>query len=150
MTDKNKPNAEAEKLAKACAKKMLEHDNATRDLGMLVKEVSPGGATLTMTVKEHMLNGHGTCHGGYLFTFADSAFAFACNSYNKATVAAAADISFVAPAFIGDKLIAKAIEKHRAGRSGVYDVKVSNSKSQTIALFRGKSRTISDKGPLDV
>ncbi len=150
MTDNNAAVDSAQKLATRCAKKMFELDQATQDLGMSIDSVSPGSATLSMTVTEKMLNGHKTCHGGYIFTLADSAFAFACNTYNKVTVAAAADISFLMPVKLGETLTATAVEKHRAGRSGVYDVTVTNTQNQTIALFRGKSRTISDKGPLDV
>ncbi len=150
MTDNNAALDSAQKLATLCAKKMFELDQATKDLGMSIDRVSPGSATLSMTVTEKMLNGHKTCHGGYIFTLADSAFAFACNTYNKVTVAAAADISFLMPVKLGETLTANAVEKHRAGRSGVYDVTVTNTQNQTIALFRGKSRTISDKGPLDV
>ena len=140
----------SDETARDVAKKMLELDHATRDLGMKLEHIALGTATLSMTVKPTMLNGHQTCHGGYIFTLADSAFAFACNTYNKVTVAAAADISFLLPVMQGETLTATAVEKHRAGRSGVYDVTVTNEKNQTIALFRGKSRTISDKGPLDV
>ena len=150
MTDNNAAVDSAQKLATRCAKKMFELDQATQDLKMSIDSVSPGSATLSMTVTKKMLNGHKTCHGGYIFTLADSAFAFACNTYNKVTVAAAADISFLMPVKLGETLTATAVEKHRAGRSGVYDVTVTNTQNQTIALFRGKSRTISDKGPLDV
>lgn len=139
----------AQELATACADAMLAHDHATKNLGMQLLQTTPGGAVLSMVIGKTMLNGHGTCHGGFIFTLADSAFAFACNSYNAITVAAAADISFLAPAFEGDTLTATAVEQFRAGRSGIYDVTVTNADGKTIALFRGKSRTISDRGPLD-
>ena len=150
MTDTIASTIASDETARQVADKMLELDQATRDLAINFDHVALGTATLSMTVTDTMLNGHKTCHGGYIFTLADSAFAFACNSYNKVTVAAAADISFLLPVQLGETLTARAIEKHRAGRSGVYDVTVTNNKNQTVALFRGKSRTISDKGPLDV
>lgn len=109
---------------------------------MRIIEVRPGYAELKMMVREDMLNGHTMCHGGFIFTLADSAFAFACNSYGIATVAAGAVIDFLLPAFAGDELTAQAVEQTLAGRSGVYDVAVSNQKGQRVALFRGRSRQI--------
>ncbi len=150
MTDNIAASDTAQKIAHRCAQKMFKADQATHGLGINIDEISPGSATLSMIITDKMLNGHQTCHGGYIFTLADSAFAFACNSYNKTTVAAGADISFLHPVMLGEKLTACAIEKHRAGRSGVYDVAVTNSQNKVVALFRGKSRTISDKGILDV
>jgi len=150
MTDNNAASDTAQTIAHRCAQKMIEADQASIGLGINIDKITPGSATLSMIVTDKMLNGHQTCHGGYIFTLADSAFAFACNSYNKTTVAAAADISYLHPVQAGEKLTATAIEKHRTGRSGVYDVAVSNSQNNIVALFRGKSRTISDKGILDV
>lgn len=109
---------------------------------MRIVEVHPGYAKVAMTVRADMANGHATCHGGMIFTLADSAFAFACNSYNLATVAAGCVIDFLAPAYVGDELIAEAVEQALAGRSGVYDVAVTNQKGQRIAMFRGRSRQV--------
>ena len=139
----------AQSIAEQCAAKMLAMDEASKALGVTIQTVSPGSAILNMQVTSKMLNGHKTCHGGFIFTLADSAFATACNSYNKTAVAASCDISFVRPAFAGDYLSAVATEQFRAGRNGIYDVSVTNQDNETIALFRGKSRVISKTGPLD-
>lgn len=128
---------------------MLSEDAASTGMGIMINKVSPGCCTIAMQVTDKMLNGHKTCHGGFIFTLADSAFAMACNSYNKTAVAAACDISFVRPAYSGDTLTAQAVEQFKAGRNGIYDVTVTNQNNQTIALFRGKSRVISKTGPLD-
>lgn len=128
---------------------MLSEDQVSSNLGVVIDKVSPGNAVISMQVTDQMLNGHKTCHGGIMFTLADSAFAIACNNYNKTAVAASADISFVSPAFAGDTLTATAIEQYKAGRNGIYDVVVTNQDNQTIALFRGKSRVISKTGALD-
>ena len=129
-------------LAEACAKAMWDDDNATRHLGMELVSIAPGEATIAMTVAEIMTNGHGTCHGGYIFTLADSAFAFACNGYNQRTVGQHASITYLAPARLGDRLTAAAREVSRQGRSGVYDVRVTNQDGLHIAEFRGLSRTV--------
>lgn len=105
-------------LAEACAKAMWDDDNATRHLGMELLTIAPGEATITMTIAETMTNGHGTCHGGYIFTLADSAFAFACNTYNQRTVAQHCSVTYIAPAFKGDRLTATAREVSRRGRPG--------------------------------
>lgn len=136
-------------IAEQCAKKMLSEDEASKNLGVVIEKVSPGHATISIQITNLMLNGHKTCHGGIMFTLADSAFSIACNNYNKTAVAASADISFVSPAFAGDKLTATATEQFKAGRNGIYDVVVTNQDNQTVALFRGKSRVISKTGPLD-
>ena len=104
--------------------------------------VAAGHATLSMMVAETMVNGHGLCHGGYIFTLADTAFAYACNSYGQRTVAQHCEITFVAPGQRGMRLVAVAAERHRAGRSGIYDITVRDEAGQTIAEFRGLSRTI--------
>lgn len=130
---------DATQLARACAEALYERDQATRRLGIRLLEAGPGSATLSMRVREDMIQGHGTCHGGYLFALADSAFAFACNSYNDATVAIGCSIDYVAPAREGDELIASALEQSRSGRTGNYDVRIENSRGQLIALFHGKS-----------
>ncbi len=129
-------------VAEAAAQAMWERDEASRRLGMTIETIRPGRARLRMRVREDMVNGHAICHGGYIFTLADSAFAFACNSYDVTTVAAHCEISFLAPARLGDDLVAEAAERHRRGRSGIYDVTVRNDRGETIALFRGWSRSI--------
>jgi acyl-CoA thioesterase len=128
-------------LARACADAMWKEDDASKGLGMKIVEVKQGQATLAMTVKPHMVNGHGIAHGGFIFLLADSAFAFACNSHNERTVAAHCDISFIKPGKLGDRLVAVAREISRSGRSGIYDVRVS-ADNVVVAEFRGHSRTI--------
>ena len=115
---------------------------ASRSLGMEVLYVGPGRATLRMTVTDDMVNGHAIGHGGYTFTLADSAFAFACNSYNRVTVAAGAEIRFRAPTRLGDVLTATATERQRAGRDGTYDISVSNAAGTVVATFVGRSKEI--------
>ena len=132
----------AEKSAAA----MWENDHASKGMGMSLDAIAPGKATMSMTVEKHHTNGHGICHGGFIFTLADSAFAFACNSYNKTTVAQNCTISFLAPGQLGDRLTAEAVEIHLSGRSGIYDINVTNQDGAKIAIFRGWSRTI--KGQL--
>lgn len=129
-------------LAKAAAEVMWREDNASKWLGMKIEEVRPGYARLSMTVTANMVNGHNLCHGGLIFTLADSTFAFACNSHNQRAVAAGCAIEFLAPAFLGDVLTAEGVEQALRGRTGVYDMKVTNQKSELIAVFRGKSATI--------
>ena len=128
-------------VAVECARAMWAADLASRRLGMRLGEVGPGHARLTMRVTEEMVNGHGTCHGGYLAVLADSAFAFSCNTYDDVTVAAGFDISFTAPAYLGDELAAVATERVRYGRSGLYDVTVTRSDGTVIAEYRGRSRS---------
>jgi acyl-CoA thioesterase len=118
---------------------MLANDRASRGLGMAVTTIGPGRATVTMTVRDDMLNGFDICHGGLITTLADSAFAFACNSYNEMTVASAIGIDILAPARLGDRLTAIAEERSVTGRLGVYDVTVRRDDGTVIALFRGKS-----------
>ncbi|MDJ1158101.1 hydroxyphenylacetyl-CoA thioesterase PaaI [Chelatococcus sp. SYSU_G07232] len=131
----------SEETARLAADTMWAGDNASRALGMEILGVGPGTATLAMTVTEAMTNGHGTAHGGFIFALADSAFAFACNSHGDVTVASHCDITFIRPGKRGDRLIATAREVSRAGRSGIYDVRVS-ADGVTIAEFRGMSRTV--------
>jgi acyl-CoA thioesterase len=131
-----------QRLAEQVAQAMGSRDRATQSLGMEILAVKPGFARVSMTVRGDMVNGHHICHGGFLFTLADSAFAYACNSYNANTVASACHIDFLAPAQEGDVLVAQAEERSRSGRTGVYDVTVCNSQGKTIALFRGKSYRI--------
>ncbi|GAB3192418.1 hydroxyphenylacetyl-CoA thioesterase PaaI [Hydrogenophaga aquatica] len=130
-------------LAEAVAQAMWSRDNATNALGMRIEAIGPGTATLTMTVRPDMVNGHHICHGGLIFTLADSAFAYACNSHNHNTVASACHIDFLAPAREGDVLEAEAVERSAAGRTGVYDITVRVRGGRTVALFRGKSYRIS-------
>jgi acyl-CoA thioesterase len=129
-------------LAELAGKTMYERDPASQALGMLLAEIRPGYARMTMAVRGDMLNGHQTCHGGYIFMLADSAFAFACNSYNHNTVGAGCTIDYLAPGREGDMLTAEATEQALAGKTGVYDIKVSNQDGRTIALFRGKSHRV--------
>jgi acyl-CoA thioesterase len=132
-------------LAKACAAVMWNDDAASRRLGMSLDSVSPGAATLTLTITDAMANGHGNCHGGYIFTLADSAFAFACNSRNELAVAQHCSITYIDPVRVGDRLTAVAREISRRGRNGICDVEVRNQDSVLVAVFRGHSRTIEGK-----
>ena len=132
----------ARALAERVAASMYARDTATQALGIRVVRVEPGFAELAMMVRNDMLNGHEICHGGFIFTLADSAFAYACNSYNLNTVASGCAIEFTAPAHRGETLTARAHERQLAGRTGVYDVEVANARGETVALFRGKSYRI--------
>jgi acyl-CoA thioesterase len=136
-------NHEAQALAERVAAAMYARDPASQGLGITLDSVGPGHATMSMTIRADMLNGHGSCHGGFIFTLADSAFAFACNSYNLNTVGAACTIDYLAPGRPHDVLTATAREQALAGKSGVYDVTVVNQEGRTIALFRGKSHRVS-------
>ena len=128
-------------IARACADAMWKEDDASKGLGMKIVEVKPGQATLTMTVQPHMVNGQRIAHGGFIFTLADSAFAFACNSHNERVVAAQGQITFIKPGKLGDRLVAEAREVTRGSRSGIYDVRVTSGDT-VIAEFRGHSRVI--------
>ena len=130
-----------EDVARACAEAMWAEDDASKGLGMEIVEIGPGFATLAMTVRPDMVNGQRIAHGGFIFTLADSAFAFACNSHNDRVVAAQGQISFIKPGELGDRLVAKAREVTRGGRSGIYDVRVTAG-DVVIAEFRGHSRVI--------
>ncbi|MCK0151356.1 hydroxyphenylacetyl-CoA thioesterase PaaI [Marivita sp. S6314] len=121
---------------------MWSDDGASKWLGMTLVSVDEGTAVMTLTVEKHHCNGHGMCHGGITFSLADSTFAFACNSRNQATVAASNHITYTAPARLGDTLTATAREVSLTGRSGIYDVRVSNQNDETIAEMRGLSRSI--------
>ena len=132
------PQARAEKSAEA----MMANDTASRSLGMQIDAIAPGAATLSMEVTATMLNGHQICHGGYIFTLADSAFAFACNSYNQLALAQQNQITYLTPGELGERLIATAVEVSNRGRSGTYDVTVTGGDGRSIALFRGLSRRI--------
>jgi acyl-CoA thioesterase len=137
--------------AQSAVESMLRADRASQHLGIEILEVAPGNVRVAMTVRPDMLNGHGLCHGGILFTFADSAFAFACNSRGEPMVAAGATIEFLAPTPGGERLIAVASEVTRTARNGIYDVRVANSSGEAVALFRGRSsrlRTSTSNGTL--
>ncbi|WP_355661357.1 hydroxyphenylacetyl-CoA thioesterase PaaI [Halomonas salifodinae] len=131
-----------QQLAEACAEAMFARDGASQALGMEIVSVAPGQAVMRMTVRDTMVQGHGNCHGGYLFTLADSAFAFACNTYDEATVASGCSIDYLGPAWEGDVLTATAEEQSRRGRTGVYDITIRNQHGDAIALFRGRSYKI--------
>jgi acyl-CoA thioesterase len=131
-----------QEIAQKSADEMWRDDRATAGLGMKIESVATGEATITMPVRRDMTNGHGVCHGGFIFTLADSAFDFACNSYNRRCVAQHCMVSFLAPAKEGMILRAHAKERQREGRGGIYDVSVSDETGLLIAEFRGWSRTI--------
>ena len=129
-------------LAEKCSEHMHRDDRCSQMLGMTVDESRPGYARLSMQVREKMLNGHGNCHGGMIFTLADSAFAHACNTRNHVSVAVSCQVEFLVAVTAGEILIAEAVEQFLQGKNGVYDVRVKSSDGALVALFRGKSRTI--------
>jgi acyl-CoA thioesterase len=133
---------QAQRVAERSAQALYRRDRASQALGMRLVEVRPGRARVVMTVRPDMVNGHDVCHGGIVFALADSAFAFACNSYNESTVAAAAAIDFLAAAHAGDELTAEASELWRTKRNGIYEISVRNQRGERIALFRGRSYRI--------
>jgi acyl-CoA thioesterase len=128
--------------AEAVRAQMYRRDRAAQALGITVEAIAPGSATCRMAVRDDMLNGHATCHGGLIFTLADTAFAYACNAGNRATVALSCQVTFIAPARQGDVLTASAREQSRTGRTGVYDVEVSRADGAIVALFRGQAYEI--------
>ncbi len=130
-------------IAQRCAAKMVADDQASQDLGIKIDSRKAGSAEARFEVRSNMLNGHNVCHGGLIFTLADTAFAFACNSYNKVTLAAGASIEFLRPAKLGDRLTATATERHRGRRTGLYDVVVTNQDDLDVAIFRGRSHMTS-------
>lgn len=133
---------QGQRLAERIAEVLYDQDRASKALGIQIQEIRPGYARLSMVVRPDMTNGHRIGHGGLVFTLADSAFAFACNSHNESNVAAAASIDFLAPAHEGDELTAVATELWRSGRSGIYEITVTNQKGARVALFRGRSARI--------
>jgi acyl-CoA thioesterase len=135
------PQALADRVRDA----MWPRDRAAHALGMVISSVGPGAATLSMTVREDMLNGHDICQGGLVTTLADTAFAYGCNAYNELTVASGFSVDLVAPGRLGDVLTATCREQNKAGRTGVYDVEVVNQRGERIALFRGRSYTMKGK-----
>lgn len=138
MTDREK----AQRVAAAVGRVMYERDACAQALGIVLESIGPGRAAMAMTVRPDMVNGHNIGHGGMIFTLADAAFAYACNSYNHSTVAAGCDITFPAAAKLGDRLTAVAEERHLKGRNGVYDVTITNQDGEVVGLFRGRSRRI--------
>jgi acyl-CoA thioesterase len=135
----------AQVLAQQVSASLWARDNATHALGIELRDTAPGRATMAMTVRADMLNGHAICHGGLIATLADSAFAYACNSYNELTVASGFAIELIAAARLDDVLVAHCAEVSKAGRTGVYDTEVRNQRGERIAMFRGRSYTIKGK-----
>ena len=135
-------DSDAQRLAERCAGAIWSNDSASRQLGMTVEQIGAGRASLSLIVSDKLINFQGVCHGGYIFTLADAAFALACNSYNQRAVAQFCTIAFMAPAYLNDTLTARASEVYRQGRSGIYDITVRNQKGEQIAEFRGHSRTV--------
>lgn len=143
MDDKQPGNAQA--IAEAVRDRMFADDAASRGLGMTVAAVGPGYSKVSMTVRPDMLNGFKTCHGGFITTLADSAFAFACNSHNEVTVASGIVVDFLAPVYEGDALEAECVEVALTGRTGVYDIRVTNQHGKTVVVMRGRSHTMKGK-----
>jgi len=139
------PSLTPQQTAEAVRDAMWVGDHATKMLGMRITAIAPGSATIEMTVRQDMLNGHAICHGGLITTLADSSFAFACNAYNELTVASGFTVDLVAPGRLGDVLTARCTELSKAGRTGVYDVEVTNQRGERIAIFRGRSYTMRGK-----
>ena len=137
--------SEAQAIAERVRDHMWASDRASQALGMRVAAIGPGSCTMTMTVREDMLNGYGTCQGGLLATLADSCFAFACNAHDEITVASGFSVDIVAPGRLGDVLTATAVEISKAGRTGVYDVDVRNQRDERVVAFRGRSYTMKGK-----
>jgi acyl-CoA thioesterase len=144
MSESSVSAGDAQQVAETAARRMYEQDSASRALGMQIVEIRPGFARLVMQVRKDMVNGHQICHGGLIFTLADSAFAFACNTYNLVTVAAGGSIDFLRPGRLGDTLTAAAEERSRSRRTGIYDVTVLNQAGECVAMFRGRSHQTSD------
>ncbi len=136
------PEQREQEIAERAGQAMFERDRASQMLGMQIVEMRPGYSRVTMAVRPDMVNGLRICHGGLLFTLADSAFAFSCNSYNENAVAATAQIDFLAPAFEGDVLTAVATEVWRSRRNGIYEITVTNQSGKRVALFRGRSHRV--------
>ena len=129
-------------VAQACARRMWADDRASREMGIELGKVTPGEASLHLVIKPRMLNGHGVCHGGLIFALADTAFAFACNSFNRRSIAMHCSVSFIEKVKAGTRLTAHARERVQYGRNGIFDVKVKDDEGTTVAEFRGHSRTI--------
>lgn len=131
-----------QEIAEKSAEAMWADDPASRELGMRIESIAAGKAVLSMMVRKDMVNGHGTCHGGFSFSLADSAFAFACNSYNLRAVAQHCSVTYITPGKLGERLTATAKETSRTGRSGIYDVTVTGEDGRDVAIFRGHSRQV--------
>lgn len=142
---KHRDEGQRQRTAERAAAALWEGDRTSQGLGMSIDACGPGSATVSMRVRPDMVNGHGICHGGLVFALADSAFAFACNSYGENTVAAGAAIEFLRPAREGDVLRAVAAERWRAGRAGIYEIEVRDQQGELIALFRGRSHQIAGR-----
>ena len=140
MSQNDTSQADAERHARD----MWDRDTASQTMGMEITSIKPGEAVVTMPVRKDMINGHGMCHGSFIFALADSAFAFACNSHGPTAVAADCQISFLRPVAPEEQLTACAAETYRRGRNGVYDIKVTDTQGETVAVFRGKSRVVSN------
>lgn len=136
------PHMTPEALARATGEAMYSTDRCSQWLGIRLLEVRPGAARMRMAVRDEFLNGHGICHGGLIFTLADSTFAFACNSHNNNTVAAGCTIEYLRPVHGDDELTAEATEQTLSGRHGIYDIRVTNRAGDVVAMFRGKSTQI--------
>jgi acyl-CoA thioesterase len=145
MTDENPKARERQRIAERSVEALWRGDAVSQGLGMQVEARGPGHATVSMRVRPDMVNGHGICHGGLVFALADSAFAFACNSYGDSTVAAGASIEFLKRVHEGDVLQAAATERWRAGRAGIYEIEVRNQRGELVALFRGRSHQVSGR-----
>jgi len=145
MDQKSQPERTPQELAEYVRDGMFANDRASKALGMRIVEVGPGRSVVEMTVLDSMVNGHDLCHGGLIATLADSAFAFACNSYNELTVASGFAIDLLAPGKLGDVLTAHCTEVSKSGRTGVYDAVVTNQRGERVAVFRGRSHTMKGK-----
>lgn len=152
MAEPSPQQLDAQKLAEACGSAMYERDYAAQALGITLEEIRPGYARMKMRVRKDMVNGHDICHGGMTFTLADTTFAYACNSRNQVTVASAASIDFVGPARLADELTAVGVERSLSGRTGVYDITVTDQQGGLIAHFRGRSYRIAGEviRPLEI
>ncbi len=135
----------AQDLAESVREAMWEDDHASKAMGMQVLAIGPGSSTVSMTVRQDMLNGHEICHGGLMTALADTAFAFACNAYNEVTVASGFDVNLISSARKGDVLTARCSEISKSGRTGVYDVSVRNQRDEAVVAFRGRSYTVKGK-----
>lgn len=131
-----------QQIAERCAALMWPDDKAAAALGISIERIAPGEAVARMRVRDDMVNGHDTCHGGFIFALADTAFAYACNTFNVRTVASGVDINFIAPAHRGQVLTAHGHARHQGGRSGVYDIEVNNEAGELVAVFRGRAARI--------
>jgi acyl-CoA thioesterase len=136
-------------VAEATRDAMFHNDRASKMMGISIPDVGPGTATAVMTVREDMLNGHDICHGGFITTLADTAFAFACNAYNEVTVASGFDVNLISAGRLGDLLTAQAREVSKAGRTGVYDINVHNQRGEPVAAFRGRSYAMKGKAVVE-